>query len=48
MIAVGTHNTASAVAAIPVEQQPFAYVSSGTWSLMGTEVRTPVITPDSV
>lgn len=48
VIAVGTHDTASAVAAVPVEQEPFAYISSGTWSLMGTEVRSPVITPLSL
>jgi sugar (pentulose or hexulose) kinase len=48
VIAVATHDTASAVAAVPAETQPFAYISSGTWSLMGAEVRSPVITADSL
>ncbi|MBI5958800.1 MAG: rhamnulokinase [Chloroflexi bacterium] len=48
VIAVATHDTASAVAAIPVETEHFAYISSGTWSLMGAEVRSPVITAESL
>lgn len=48
VIAVATHDTASAVAAIPVETERFAYISSGTWSLMGAEVRSPVITAESL
>lgn len=40
--AVGTHDTASAVAAIPGEGS-FAFLSSGTWSLIGTETETPII-----
>jgi sugar (pentulose or hexulose) kinase len=35
--AVGHHDTASAVAAVPSLEDHFAYISSGTWSLMGTE-----------
>jgi len=35
--AVGHHDTASAVAAVPSPDSNFAYISSGTWSLMGTE-----------
>lgn len=46
--AVGEHDTASAVAAVPAEQTDFAYISSGTWSLMGTEVPTPVVTEQSL
>jgi rhamnulokinase len=42
--AVGSHDTASAVAAIPASDSSFAYISSGTWSLMGFESREPVIT----
>jgi len=42
--AVGSHDTASAVAAIPATDSNFAYISSGTWSLMGFESREPVIT----
>ena len=34
---VGHHDTASAVAAVPSLERHFAYISSGTWSLMGTE-----------
>lgn len=40
VIAPGTHDTASAVAAVPdVQQKPFLYISSGTWSLIGTETK---------
>jgi rhamnulokinase len=35
------HDTASAVAAVPAQNQDFAWISSGTWSIMGVEVRTP-------
>ncbi len=48
VIAVATHDTASAVAAVPAETDRFAYISSGTWSLVGTEVQSPVITPESL
>lgn len=45
VIAVGSHDTASAVASVPVtEEYPYAYISTGTWALMGTEVDTPNIT----
>lgn len=37
------HDTASAVAAIPATEKSFAYLSCGTWSLMGTEVEQPII-----
>lgn len=43
--AVGTHDTASAVAAIPGEGS-FAFCSSGTWSLFGVETDEPVLTDD--
>lgn len=43
VIAVAGHDTASAVAAVPAEDERFAYLSSGTWSLMGIETREPVI-----
>jgi rhamnulokinase len=48
VIAPGSHDTASAVAAVPVTSQNeagFAYISSGTWSLVGTETGSPVISP---
>lgn len=41
--AVGTHDTASALAAIPGEGS-FAFLSSGTWSLFGTETDAPLLT----
>lgn len=41
VFAVCTHDTASAVAAVPALTDKFAYISSGTWSLMGTERRSP-------
>jgi rhamnulokinase len=43
--AVATHDTASAVAALPVEDEDHAYISCGTWSLMGVESPRPVLTP---
>ncbi len=45
VIAPATHDTASAVAAVPAEGQGWAYVSSGTWSLVGIETLQPIITP---
>lgn len=46
VVAVGSHDTASAVAAVPAEDGPrFAYLSSGTWSLLGVELDRPVLTP---
>ncbi|MEB3103569.1 rhamnulokinase [Paenibacillaceae bacterium T2] len=43
IIAVGEHDTASAVAAVPATEEKFAYLISGTWSLMGTELSSPVL-----
>lgn len=43
VVAVAGHDTASAVAAIPTETENFAFLSSGTWSLMGIEVQEPII-----
>ncbi len=43
VVAVASHDTGSAVAAVPASKNRFAYLSSGTWSLFGTEVTTPVI-----
>jgi sugar (pentulose or hexulose) kinase len=43
VIATATHDTASAVAAVPFESNDAAFISSGTWSLVGVEVREPVI-----
>jgi rhamnulokinase len=47
VVAVAGHDTASAVLAVPAENQNFAYLSSGTWSLMGVETEKPVLTEDS-
>ncbi len=43
VIAVAEHDTASAVVAVPAEQPDFAYLSCGTWSLIGTETAAPVV-----
>ena len=43
VVAVAGHDTASAVAAVPSSDTHFAYLSSGTWSLMGIETPQPVV-----
>ena len=48
VIAPATHDTGSAVAAVPAESDDYIYLSSGTWSLMGVETDEPVITPKSL
>jgi rhamnulokinase len=47
LIAVGSHDTASAVVAVPASGPRFAYISSGTWSLVGLELDAPVLTEES-
>lgn len=47
VIAVAGHDTGSAVAAVPATDDHFAYLSSGTWSLMGIEVPSPIVTEKS-
>lgn len=47
VVAVGSHDTASAVAAVPAADAHFAYVSSGTWSLVGLELEEPVLSEAS-
>ncbi len=47
VIAVASHDTGSAVAAVPAVDANFAYLSSGTWSLMGVESPEPVISEKS-
>lgn len=47
VVAVGSHDTASAVVAVPAAGRDIAYVSSGTWSLVGLELDEPVITDAS-
>ena len=48
VVAVGSHDTASAVAAVPASDEHFAYLSCGTWSLLGVESATPIITAESM
>jgi rhamnulokinase len=47
IIAVGGHDTASAVAAVPASGDNWCYISSGTWSLMGVELDKPLINDKS-
>ncbi|MGH3281866.1 MAG: FGGY-family carbohydrate kinase, partial [Trebonia sp.] len=47
LIAVGSHDTASAVVAVPAAGANFAYISSGTWSLVGLELTSPVVSQES-
>ncbi|MBO5789464.1 MAG: rhamnulokinase, partial [Clostridia bacterium] len=47
VIAACTHDTASAVVAAPASEDEFVYISCGTWSLFGTELKEPCITPES-
>lgn len=44
VVAVGSHDTASAVVGVPADTDRFAYISSGTWSLVGLELDAPVLT----
>lgn len=48
IIAVACHDTGSGVAAVPASTRSHAYISSGTWSLVGVEIETPIITPQSL
>ncbi len=41
VVSVGAHDTASAVVAVPAKGDDFVYISSGTWSLMGSELNDP-------
>jgi rhamnulokinase len=47
LTAVASHDTASAVVAVPAGGENFAYISSGTWSLVGMELDRPVLTEAS-
>lgn len=47
VIAAPTHDTASAVAAVPTKEKDYAYISCGTWSLLGTVNDEPITTPES-
>ena len=47
VIAVGSHDTASSVVAVPAVDERFAYISSGTWSLVGLELEAPVLSAEA-
>ena len=44
VVAVGSHDTASAVVGVPASDEDYAYVSCGTWGLVGLELERPVLT----
>jgi rhamnulokinase len=48
VVATASHDTASAVAAVPARGRNWAYISSGTWSLMGIETPAPLITAETM
>jgi rhamnulokinase len=48
VFAVASHDTASAVVAVPAQGSDFAYISSGTWSLVGVETPEPVVTREAM
>ncbi len=48
VVAPACHDTGSAVAAVPAAEPGFAWISSGTWSVVGAEVRAPVINAQSL
>lgn len=48
VIAPACHDTGSAIAAVPATAEDYAWISSGTWSIMGTNVREPVINAQSL
>ncbi|WP_206830255.1 rhamnulokinase [Alicyclobacillus fructus] len=47
VVHVASHDTASAVVAVPASRQPYLYISSGTWSLVGTVVPEPVTSQEA-
>jgi sugar (pentulose or hexulose) kinase len=48
VIAAASHDTGSAVASVPAEDENFAYISCGTWSFMGVELKAPIINEKSL
>ncbi len=48
VVAVGSHDTASAVASISDASDDWAFISSGTWSLMGTPTKEPIISKEAL
>ncbi len=47
VVVPATHDTASAVVAVPSNKEDVLYISSGTWSLMGTELKEAICSPES-
>jgi rhamnulokinase len=47
-VAVGTHDTESAIAAVPAKEGAFAYLVCGTWSLLGTEMAKPLLSRETM
>lgn len=47
VIATCSHDTGAAVAAVPAQGDDWAYLSSGTWSLIGVELAAPLVTPEA-
>ena len=48
VVCVPSHDTACASLAVPAAREDFAFISSGTWSLIGTELAEPLITPQAL
>ncbi|MGB7294412.1 MAG: rhamnulokinase family protein [Candidatus Aminicenantales bacterium] len=48
VVAAAGHDTAAAVAAVPASGKDWAYISSGTWSLLGVELPSPLISPQTL
>lgn len=48
VVAVASHDTASAVVSVPTTDDDFVYISCGTWSLFGTELDEPLICPEGL
>jgi rhamnulokinase len=47
VVTVGSHDTASAVVGVPATTDRYAYIASGTWSLVGVELDAPVLTDEA-
>ncbi len=47
-VAPACHDSAAAVVAVPTREQDYIFISSGTWSVLGTEVSSPVLTPEAL
>lgn len=47
LVLVASHDTASAVVSVPAAEEDFAFISSGTWSLLGTELQSPILSTEA-